>query len=248
MPVKKAKHKKLTRHKRRFTMKHKTFFLIFTALFMLAVFWVAPNTYSQGCTITITFTSDGSQCSEPVSDGLEVHFWTDGFGADDFTAYTDVNGQIIHYYAYCSQTYFLEETSFDCLYGGCIKDFVPASNPGGFTMPYECAAPGNCVCNTNKPKGTSSDNEIPKQYFLHQNYPNPFNPVTNIKFDLPYDSYVTLTIYDISGKEVVTLIDGIYTAGIHNIDFDGSNLSSGVYVYKIETADYTSIRKMILVK
>ncbi len=96
--------------------------------------------------------------------------------------------------------------------------------------------------------GIINNNQTPKEFNLHQNYPNPFNPVTNIKFDIPKSGFVKLKVFDISGKEVSTLISKEMNAGSYTFDFDGSSLSSGVYFYKLETPDYSSIRKMILVK
>jgi len=94
----------------------------------------------------------------------------------------------------------------------------------------------------------NNNNQIPEKFYLYQNYPNPFNPVTNIRFDMPKQGLVKLKVYDISGREVSTLVNSNLSAGSYNYDFDASNLSSGVYFYKLETPDFTSIRKMILVK
>ncbi|MGH2574768.1 MAG: T9SS type A sorting domain-containing protein, partial [Ignavibacteria bacterium] len=94
----------------------------------------------------------------------------------------------------------------------------------------------------------SNSNEIPKDYYLYQNYPNPFNPATYIRFDIPKAGFVKLTVYDISGKEVSVLVFQNLQAGKHTVDFSGDNLSSGIYFYKIETQDFTSIRKMIVLK
>jgi hypothetical protein len=90
--------------------------------------------------------------------------------------------------------------------------------------------------------------EIPKGYSLEQNYPNPFNPVTNIRFSIPKSSIVKLSVYDIAGKEVGTLVSGSLNAGIYNADLDASGLSSGVYFYRLVTDGYTDTKKMILVK
>jgi len=73
----------------------------------------------------------------------------------------------------------------------------------------------------------------PTKFVLSQNYPNPFNPVTKIDFELPQDSKIALKIYDITGKEVAKLFEGIKSAGFHTIQFDGSNLSTGVYFYRL---------------
>jgi hypothetical protein len=95
---------------------------------------------------------------------------------------------------------------------------------------------------------TTNNNVVPENFYLYQNFPNPFNPNTNIKFDIAKSGMVKLNIYDITGRVVSTLVDESFKAGTYNYDFNASNLSSGVYFYKLETPDFTSIRKMILVK
>jgi endoglucanase len=85
-------------------------------------------------------------------------------------------------------------------------------------------------------------------YNLEQNYPNPFNPVTNINYSLEKDSFVTLIVYDISGNEISRLEEGFKTAGKYQKEFNGRNLSSGLYLCKLETEEYISEIKMILVK
>lgn len=89
---------------------------------------------------------------------------------------------------------------------------------------------------------------VPKHFSLSQNYPNPFNPSTNIKFTMPKDGFVTLKVYDMIGSEVKTLVEGNHKAGIYNIYFEGSELASGVYFYRLSTGDFTDTKKMILVK
>jgi hypothetical protein len=95
---------------------------------------------------------------------------------------------------------------------------------------------------------TQQGSEIPKEYALSQNYPNPFNPVTNIKFDIPKQGHVSLKVYDILGKELINLVNEVKPAGSYLVDFDGSNLASGVYYYRIEAGSYISVKKMILIK
>lgn len=95
---------------------------------------------------------------------------------------------------------------------------------------------------------TQTSVEVPKGYYMGQNYPNPFNPVTNIYFSIPKNQNVRLTITDVLGKEVVKIIDGNINAGTYRADFNGTGLASGVYLYKLETADYSSVKKMTLVK
>jgi len=92
----------------------------------------------------------------------------------------------------------------------------------------------------------------PKEYRLEQNFPNPFNPTTTIQYQLPFDSRVTLKVYDILGKEVAVLTDEIQPAGFKEIKFNGSNFASGVYVYRLTASagkeNYTSVKKMMVVK
>ncbi len=94
----------------------------------------------------------------------------------------------------------------------------------------------------------NNHNEIPSVYSLAQNYPNPFNPTTTISFGLPKAGNVKLVVYDVLGRAVATLINEHRDAGMYNIAFDASNYASGVYFYKLEAGDFTSIKKMILVK
>ncbi len=92
---------------------------------------------------------------------------------------------------------------------------------------------------------------LPKEYSLSQNYPNPFNPSTIIKFSIPQSSKsenVTLKIYDVLGKEVATLVNKNLSAGEYQINFNGINLSSGVYFYKINAGNFIQTKKMLLVK
>lgn len=97
---------------------------------------------------------------------------------------------------------------------------------------------------------TVEDNmgEIPSQFTLHQNYPNPFNPATTITFDLPKDSFVTLKIYNARGEEVATLASEQLTAGQHRYDWHANGFASGVYFYRLQSSDFVSTRKMMLVQ
>lgn len=80
------------------------------------------------------------------------------------------------------------------------------------------------------------------------NYPNPFNPVTKISFTLPGNSLVKLSVYSISGNKVETLINGKKGPGLHTVVFNGSALSSGVYIYKLQTKSKTIVKRMLLIK
>ncbi|MCX6164547.1 MAG: T9SS type A sorting domain-containing protein [Ignavibacteriae bacterium] len=89
---------------------------------------------------------------------------------------------------------------------------------------------------------------MPAKFVLSQNYPNPFNPVTKINFSIPKSELVTIKIYDILGKEVEVITNKVFSAGTYSIDYYGSKLSSGVYFYKLTSGDFSSTKKMMLIK
>jgi hypothetical protein len=94
----------------------------------------------------------------------------------------------------------------------------------------------------------SVDYIIPNEFVLEQNYPNPFNPSTKISWHSPLGSHQTLKIYDLLGNEVATLVDEFREAGRYEIEFDGSNLSSGLYIYKLTVGNSTAIKKMMIMR
>ncbi|MBK8553313.1 MAG: T9SS type A sorting domain-containing protein [Ignavibacteria bacterium] len=89
---------------------------------------------------------------------------------------------------------------------------------------------------------------IPQTFSLAQNFPNPFNPTTKINFSIPKQGLVTLKIYDVLGKEVMTLVNETKAVGNYEVEFNGSNLASGAYFYRIESGEFTNIKRMILLK
>jgi hypothetical protein len=89
---------------------------------------------------------------------------------------------------------------------------------------------------------------VPSSYSLSQNYPNPFNPSTKIDYELPSDGRVSIVLYDLSGKEVETMLNESRTAGYYSLNFNAGNLSSGIYFYKITANNFTMTKKMMLVK
>jgi len=95
---------------------------------------------------------------------------------------------------------------------------------------------------------TGSTVIIPTDYALHLAYPNPFNPVTNISFGLPMDTQVTLNIYDVEGRKISTLNEGIRTAGNHTIEWNAEGYPSGVYFVKLDAGEFTQTQKLMLVK
>ncbi|MFH1195028.1 MAG: LamG-like jellyroll fold domain-containing protein [bacterium] len=89
---------------------------------------------------------------------------------------------------------------------------------------------------------------IPKDYVLSQNYPNPFNPTTTIEFAVPKSSNVKLVVYDVLGREVAELINQELNAGYNKVEFDASNLTSGIYFYSLKAGDFSCVKKLMLLK
>jgi len=90
--------------------------------------------------------------------------------------------------------------------------------------------------------------DVARDFVLHQNYPNPFNPSTTIKYAVPKTSLVSIKVYDLTGQEVASLVNEIKEAGTYEVKFDGRNLASGVYVYRMSADNFTSVRKLNLLK
>ncbi len=91
----------------------------------------------------------------------------------------------------------------------------------------------------------------PDNFSLTQNYPNPFNPSTKISYSIPSEGKVSLSIFDMTGKEVKSLVNSVQTAGYYSVNFDGSSLASGVYYYRVTVTgqnNFVATRKMLLVK
>jgi hypothetical protein len=89
---------------------------------------------------------------------------------------------------------------------------------------------------------------VPDNYYLYQNYPNPFNPKSNISFQISKLSYVKLTVFDIRGREIETLVNTRLIPGTYGVEWDGSNYSSGVYFYNITADEFSDTKKMVLIK
>ena len=96
-------------------------------------------------------------------------------------------------------------------------------------------------------------NLIPNKFSLYQNYPNPFNPITTMSYDLPEDSFVNITIYDILGMKVKTVVNTTQNAGYKSVIWDATNnngkpISAGVYLYQIQAGEFVQTKKMVLLK
>jgi hypothetical protein len=115
----------------------------------------------------------------------------------------------------------------------------------GLTQSYR---PNLCLKIDAQQSSISNNSNTPSKYSLSQNYPNPFNPITNIDYSIPKSGFVSLKIFDILGREISTLVSEFKNAGYYNIDFNASDLSSGVYYYKFESGDYSEVKRMTIIK
>ena len=97
------------------------------------------------------------------------------------------------------------------------------------------------------------NNISPKDHILHQNYPNPFNPLTSLRYDIPNDGLVNITVYDMMGRIVKTLVNGSQTAGFKSVQWNATNdrnesVSAGLYLYTIQAGEFRQSKKMVLLK
>ena len=107
----------------------------------------------------------------------------------------------------------------------------------------------NSSISTYIPSGIGNiGNGIPAEYTLSQNYPNPFNPVTTINYSIPKSGFVSLKVFDILGKEVITLVNGNAPAGNYSVEFHSGNLASGLYFYKMNSGNFSATKKLIITK
>jgi hypothetical protein len=119
---------------------------------------------------------------------------------------------------------------------------VAAGNPAGWGSFSEVRAFNTLITSVPMVR------ELPKDFVLSQNYPNPFNPATRIEFGLPSSGQVLLEVYNMLGSKVATLVNGVRSAGYHEVTFDGAGLASGIYFYRLATDNTVLLKKMALVK
>lgn len=129
-------------------------------------------------------------------------------------------------------------------------DTIPGSNFGaaGTSMPLAVSAQYYHFTTDILVVGVDEDPVIVNEFILEQNYPNPFNPGTLIKYSLAERSNVTLKVYDVLGNEVAVLVNSKQEVGSYDVNFDASNLASGLYIYTLNTGSFTSSKKMMLLK
>lgn len=99
-----------------------------------------------------------------------------------------------------------------------------------------------------QPTAVIENNQLPSKFVLQQNFPNPFNPQTEIKYTLAKTVRVKLSVYNITGMKITDLVNGIQSPGNYSVKFDGRDLASGIYFYRLVAGNYTDVKKMILMK
>ncbi len=128
----------------------------------------------------------------------------------------------------------------------CVR--VEVSDTSGLNTVMPGFEPGVVVVRVPTAVGDDGDGLLPQQFNLAQNYPNPFNPTTVIAYTLPEASTVDLTVFNLLGQKVVTLVNGFKPAGTYQVDFDAKGLPSGIYFYRLVTKNNVATKKMMLLK
>jgi hypothetical protein len=177
-----------------------------------------------------------SVCENEPTYYFVANTYTNEFVDENSVLYNGQHGSGICTYQYRAYSYKIsavDNTDMESLKSekGMITGFIdpcaPQWAPGNITLKYDPLKP---------------------ESFSIKNFPNPFNPLTKIQFDLPHDVFVSIKIYDITGREIATLVNEFKEAGYYITSFDGARLSSGVYYYKIKAGSFESVKKMILLK
>ncbi len=135
----------------------------------------------------------------------------------------------------------------------CIEDITLAGftyDPNGNGDPsYDCASSSaGSLADNGRSASQFETAGVPTEFSIEQNYPNPFNPTTMINFGMPESAHVSVRVYNLLGQEVATLVNEVRDAGNHTVAFDATNLSAGVYLYVMQTADFSVTKRMTLLK
>jgi type IX secretion system substrate protein len=205
-----------------------------------------PDTVTAGSTVNFTFTVTRSGSSAKAGCDIAARLGTLGVGPSG--SYLRLSGGELTQAPSNGLT--LTNGTFSCQFA-----YTAPSSPGIDTIWLTSAVGHSNGWNWGieksiviRPLTGINSNNSPLQFKLNQNYPNPFNPSTTISFELPSNSDVKISIYDINGKHVETLVNSPLQAGAHEVIWNASAYASGVYIYKIETDTYSEVKKMMLIK
>lgn len=162
-----------------------------------------------------------------------IHYWLEYSITNDQFQTSTIDSSV------ADTTFFLKPLVNDATYWWRVR----AKNQSGWG---EFSSVGNFLVHYD-PTGVTETN-LEKSFYLSQNYPNPFNPITVISYQLLVVSHVNLVVFDLLGKEIKTLVSERKNAGVYQVNFDGANLPSGIYFYKIQTEKWSQTKKMVLMK
>ncbi|MBI5404418.1 MAG: T9SS type A sorting domain-containing protein [Ignavibacteriae bacterium] len=202
-----------------------------------------PTTLTAGQTATYTLSVSRNSGTFSTG-GIDIAVTSGTLGIGSSTGIKILSGEVVHSAKFTGAT----TKTFT---------FTAPNTSGTVTMAVTGAAGTNppawnhgtsLTITVNPATGISKTGEIISSYSLAQNFPNPFNPVTKINYSIPKSSNVSLKIFDILGREAVVLVNEMQESGLYSVNFDASSLTSGVYYYKLEAGEFTSIRKMTLIK
>ena len=127
-------------------------------------------------------------------------------------------------------------------------NLIPESTGEGWVIAEYLDFSDSLHVTVSEPVSAGEEEEVITEFQLNQNYPNPFNPATNIEFQVPEQTHITITVYDINGREITTLVDELLDPGVHEVRFDASGLASGIYIYELRGDDFRRQKQMMFVK
>lgn len=201
---------------------------------------IYAGTYGNG----MIRSTDGGATWERINTGLPVtHIYAVRVDVNDNVYISSWGGGMYVYYLATDNPSNVTWSDFG-LYGAPIPSISFNSNN---TVMYAGTEDGTIYA-TNIVTDVKDDNKMPTEFRLSQNYPNPFNPSTVIEFALPQKEFVNITIYNILGQKVRELINSEFNPGVHRLTFNGVNLASGVYFYRIQAGRFAETKKMLLQK
>jgi hypothetical protein len=164
-----------------------------------------------------------------------------GGGAQAKNIFFQVAGQVTLESGRAMQGVILCKTQIVMITGASLNLGIALAQTQVTLQANTIVSPGNL-------SSVNDNSNVPQKFALEQNYPNPFNPSTIINFTLPKSGQVTLSVNDILGREVALLVNGRTEAGVHEVKFDGANLASGVYFYRLQAGDFVATKQLLLLK
>jgi hypothetical protein len=196
-------------------------------------YWIDLTSFNDGNGFDVVYYADSLQTGNPNSntDYLQYNFSPDGINLSGFK-------KLANHIPFWSPNNYKPKI-IELGYEDCGIIWV------GLDLAYNKGVYWNRY---NAPSAVNDQNATARGYTLNQNYPNPFNPSTTISFSLPKQSNVSLIVYDALGREAAVLVNEVKSAGQYHINFDGKNLSSGVYFYKLAIDGFVQTKKMMLMK